>query len=89
MYNALESMPLSICADAEPWQYYTGGILHAAQCGYTIDHAIQLVGYSPADGGYWIVRNSWGANWGERGYIYLAYGQNTFGITSLVTGARA
>jgi len=89
IYNALESMPLSICCDAEPWQYYTGGILQASQCGYTIDHAIQLVGYSPNSGGYWIVRNSWGAAWGEAGYIYLAYGQNTCGITSLVTGARA
>jgi len=89
MYSALGSMPLSICCDAEPWQYYTGGILHAAQCGYTIDHAIQLVGYSPQDGGFWIVRNSWGADWGESGYIYLAFGENTCGITSLVTGARA
>jgi C1A family cysteine protease len=89
MYQSLESMPLSICCDAEPWQYYTGGILHAAQCGYTIDHAIQLVGYSPNSGGYWIVRNSWGTSWGEAGYIYLAFGENTCGITSLVTGARA
>jgi hypothetical protein len=89
IYQALASMPLSICCDAEPWQYYTGGILHAAQCGNSIDHAIQLVGYSPAAGGYWIVRNSWGPSWGESGYIYLAYGENTCGITSLVTGARA
>jgi len=89
MYNALTQMPLSICCDAEPWQYYTGGILHANQCGYSIDHAIQLVGYEPADGGYWIVRNSWGADWGESGYIYLAYGENTCGITTEVTGARA
>jgi len=89
IYQALQSMPLSICCDAEPWQYYTGGIMQASQCGYTIDHAIQLVGYSPNSGGYWIVRNSWGPAWGEQGYIYLAYGQNTCGITSLVTGARA
>jgi hypothetical protein len=89
IYGALGSMPLSICCDAQPWQYYTGGILHAAQCGTNIDHAIQLVGYSPQAGGYWIVRNSWGPSWGESGYIYLAYGENTCGITSLVTGARA
>jgi C1A family cysteine protease len=89
IYSALRSAPLSICCDAEPWQYYTGGILTAAQCGLSIDHAIQLVGYSPNSGGYWIVRNSWGADWGENGYIYLQYGQNTCGITSRVTGATA
>jgi len=89
IYDELTRMPLSICCDAEPWQYYTGGILHANQCGYSIDHAIQLVGYEPADGGYWVVRNSWGADWGERGYIYLAYGENTCGITTEVTGATA
>jgi len=89
IYSALRSMPLSICCDAEPWQYYTGGILTAAQCGLSIDHAIQLVGFSPNSGGYWIVRNSWGADWGENGYIYLQYGHNTCGITSRVTGATA
>jgi len=89
IYNALRSAPLSICCDAEPWQYYTGGILTAAQCGDSIDHAIQLVGFSPNSGGYWIVRNSWGADWGENGYIYLQYGQDTCGITYEVTGATA
>jgi len=89
IYTALQSAPLSICCDAEPWQYYTGGILAASQCGLSIDHAIQLTGYSPNSGGYWIVRNSWGASWGENGFIYLQYGQNTCGITSEVTGATA
>jgi len=87
IYTALQGMPLSICCDAEPWQYYTGGILTAAQCGTSIDHAIQLTGYSPSQGGYWIVRNSWGADWGENGFIWLQYGQNTCGITSEVTAA--
>jgi hypothetical protein len=88
IYQALGSMPLSICCDAEPWQYYTGGILDADQCGTSIDHAIQLTGYSPNQGGYWIVRNSWGADWGENGFIWLQYGQNTCGITSEVTAAH-
>jgi hypothetical protein len=87
IYNALQSMPLSICCDAEPWQNYQGGIMTAAQCGDSIDHAIQLTGYSPNQGGYWIVRNSWGADWGENGFIYLQYGQDTCGITSEVTAA--
>jgi len=32
--------------------------------------------------GYWIIRNSWGTDWGERGYIYLVYGTNTCGLAS-------
>jgi len=89
IYQALQSSPLSICCDAQPWQYYSGGILAASQCGQSIDHAIQLTGYSPNSGGYWIVRNSWGPAWGESGFIYLQFGQNTCGITSRVTAARA
>jgi len=89
IYTALQSSPLSICCDAQPWQYYNGGVLTSSQCGLSIDHAIQLTGYSPSSGGYWIVRNSWGADWGESGFIYLQYGQNTCGITSEVTGATA
>jgi len=89
MYQQLQSSPLSICADAEPWQDYTGGILTAAQCSNSIDHAIQLTGYNPSQGGYWIVRNSWGADWGEQGFIWLQYGQDTCGITSYTYWASA
>jgi len=90
MYNTLKGkMPLSICADAQPWQDYSGGILTANQCTTNIDHAIQLTGYSPNQGGYWIVRNSWGRNWGENGFIYLQYGRDTCGITSYVAYADA
>jgi len=89
IYTALQSAPLSICCDAEPWQNYNSGIMTADQCGTDIDHAIQLTGYSPNQGGYWIVRNSWGADWGVNGFIWLSYGSNTCGITSEVTGATA
>jgi len=89
IYQALGAAPLSICADAEPWQNYNGGIMTADECGTDIDHAIQLTGYSPQQGGYWIVRNSWGESWGEQGFIFLQYGQNTCGITSEVTAATA
>jgi C1A family cysteine protease len=88
MYNKLKDhMPLSICADASAWQDYSGGILTADQCTTNIDHAIQLTGYSPSQGGYWVVRNSWGANWGLNGFIWLQYGQDTCGITSYVAYA--
>jgi cathepsin L len=78
--------PIAISAAAEPWQLYSGGIYNG-NCGSDIDHAIQLVGYGTAGnsttgrellggggsakGPYWLVRNSWGTGWGEKGYIRI------------------
>jgi len=89
MYQKLSIMPLSICADAQPWMDYSSGIFPANQCTTTIDHAIQITGYSPNQGGYWIVRNSWGSDWGVNGFINLQYGRNTCGLTGYVYYATA
>jgi cathepsin F len=76
--NLVNWGPLSICVDAEPWQDYTGGIMMASDCGSDIDHCVQLVGYDMTQSTpFWIVRNSWGTDWGENGYIRLQYGQDT------------
>jgi len=89
IYDALAKYgPLSIGVDAEQWQNYGGGIVRSG-CGHQMDHAVQLVGYSPNSGGYWIVRNSWGAGWGEGGYIYLAFGGDVCGMATYVTAAKA
>jgi len=80
--NLASTAPLSIIVDASAWQYYTGGIMSASTCGTSLDHAVIAAGYSM--GNYWNVRNSWGASWGENGYIRLQFGQNTCGLTSEV-----
>ncbi|TVU46504.1 hypothetical protein EJB05_06045 [Eragrostis curvula] len=54
-------------------QYYSGGVF-SGQCGQRMNHAITVVGYgADANTGlkYWLVKNSWGTNWGERGYLRI------------------
>lgn len=72
--------PLSVCLDANNWNSYTGGIMTV--CGKQVDHCVQAVGVDASTNGFWKVRNSWGTDWGEEGYIYLAYGDNTCNIAS-------
>merc|ERR1719375_3048227 len=67
--------PMAITVAAGSWQLYGGGIFHGCSKGFlgrqdnTLDHGVQLVGYTKD---YWIVRNSWGAGWGEKGYIRIS-----------------
>ncbi|MDD2238158.1 MAG: C1 family peptidase, partial [Kiritimatiellae bacterium] len=47
---------------------------NGSPCYYTTaNHAVALVGWNDADGGYWILRNSWGTGWGEGGYMRIRY----------------
>jgi hypothetical protein len=71
LQNILDTVgPPSVCVAADAWQTYTGGILKS--CPGSVDHCVQAVGYTQSGSeSYWVVRNSWGASWGEKGYIYL------------------
>jgi len=68
--------PVSVCVAASTWQNYQGGIL--TSCDTQVDHCVQLTGYNSygQSGAYWNVRNSWGSDWGESGYIWVAIGQD-------------
>jgi len=84
--------PVSVCVDASSWQTYSGGVL--TQCGTDVDHCVQLTGYANygESGAYWIVRNSWGEDWGEAGFIWIAIGQDLCDIgdyATVVTTAKA
>jgi len=81
--------PQSICVDAEPWQTYRSGIFDSSACKSEyvwLDHCVHLTGYG-VEGStkYWLVKNSWGVSWGEKGYIRLVYGKNMCGVADEVT----
>ena len=85
----LATGPVSIDVDASTWSTYTGGIM--STCPTQINHAVQAVGVDTSSNGYWKVRNSWGEDWGESGFIRLSYGSDTCGLTydvSVVTPAK-
>ena len=73
------SGPVSISVDASTWSAYHGGILDSG-CGMATNHAVVVTAYSPEEGGYWVIRNSWGPQYGEGGFIRLAYGKNMCNI---------
>ena len=65
---AVAEAPTCVSVDAANnyFQGYTGGILNTKRCGHNLDHAVTAVGYGSESGQeYLIVRNSWGASWGE------------------------
>merc|ERR1719215_886541 len=65
--------PISISVDASLWYLYESGIFnHCNKTNPDINHAVQLMGYGMENSTkYWLVRNSWGTEYGENGYIRL------------------
>ena len=84
--TAIADGPVSVAIEADTFvfQFYSGGILNSAACGTNLDHGVVAIGYGvdQTKGEYYIVRNSWGASWGLRGYINIAIkdGQGICGI---------
>lgn len=78
--------PVAIIVSSAGWHSYSSGKWSCKEDD-KLDRTALLVGYVLDDlnSGRWIIKNSWGADWGEKGYIYVTMEQgHNCGIGSYV-----
>lgn len=80
--------PLAIAVDASTWQFYAGGVV--TNCiAQQLNHGVLLVSYNrSAPIPYWGIKNSWGPEWGEQGYIRLQMDTNQCNMKEYATSAQ-
>ena len=65
----------------QEFEDYTGGIFDSCEPGAVTDHSVVVVGYGRENGvDYWLIKNSWGTDWGYDGFMKLQRGVQMCGI---------
>jgi C1A family cysteine protease len=92
LLSALAMQPISVAIQASQFvfQFYKSGVLTDDSCGKAadVDHGVLAVGYGTdldTQAPYFLVKNSWGASWGDSGYVKLGRGSaNEFGMCAIL-----
>nr|DAD30667.1 TPA_asm: hypothetical protein HUJ06_009518 [Nelumbo nucifera] len=86
LLRAVSHQPVSVAIEAGGFelQFYWKGVFSGA-CGTDLDHGVAVVGYGETRNGvkYWIVKNSWGSDWGEKGYIKMKMSEAKEGLCGI------
>lgn len=69
--------PVAVTINASGMSSYKSGVFNRCKGGGT-NHIVTLVGWDDTKGA-WILKNSWGTDWGDKGYMYIKYGCNRVG----------
>uniref|UniRef100_A0A665U3T7 Cathepsin S-like n=1 Tax=Echeneis naucrates TaxID=173247 RepID=A0A665U3T7_ECHNA len=67
--------PISVAIDASrpKFIFYRHGVYTDHKCSHDVNHGVLAVGYGNERGhDYWLVKNSWGTNYGDEGYVKMA-----------------
>ncbi|XP_075991790.1 cathepsin L-like [Anticarsia gemmatalis] len=79
----VENGPISITMEPARLHFFIGRTLTDSMC-YTRNqpelHSVLLVGYGTDKKGidYWLLKNSWGADWGDNGYFRFQRGEGAY-----------
>nr|BAF81994.1 cysteine proteinase [Platycodon grandiflorus] len=79
--------PVSVAFEVvSGFRLYKSGVYTSDTCGNTpmdVNHAVVAVGYGVEnDVPYWLIKNSWGADWGDNGYFKMEMGKNMCGVAT-------
>ena len=73
--KSLEKGPIAIALDANSFffRFYESGVIDLpSEYSYGLNHAVMLVGWdTDSEGEHWIIQNSWGSGWGDKGLVRL------------------
>lgn len=83
----VENGPLSIALNASFLQFYLFGVFDPVWCPSSLNHGVTLVGYGEEKKPYWIIKNSWGSSWGEKGYFRMIRGKAKCGVDQYTISA--
>ncbi|XP_047323513.1 thiol protease aleurain-like [Impatiens glandulifera] len=79
--------PVSVAFEVvNSFRFYKKGVYTSGNCGKTpmdVNHAVLAVGYGIENEiPFWLIKNSWGGDWGDNGYFKMELGKNMCGVAT-------